>query len=147
MPKTRNVTAKWCSLVENILVWSLQYIPAKVNLNLHNHKRCCVALMSVVRCSVYTSTLLLIAAENLPVCVTVRDILKTPQTRETRMAGGCRGCEALCKCCTFTWGLDCSQALGLWNAIKHMVMDCCVNTDIQIQLDRRQLQGFGGHGK
>lgn len=60
-------------------------------------------LMLVVRCSVYVSTFLLIAAENLPVCVTVGDILKTTQTRETRMDMGCRGWEALCICCTFTW--------------------------------------------
>lgn len=98
--------------------------------------------MLVVQCSVYTSTLLLIAAENLPVCVTAPDILKTIQTRGTRMDGGCRGCEALCICCTFTWGLDCSEALGLWNAVKHRVMDYCVNTGIQIQLDRKTVAGF-----
>lgn len=98
--------------------------------------------MLVVHWPVYTSTLLLIAAENLPVCVTARDILKITQTRETRMDGGHRGCEALCICCTFTWGLDCSEALGLWNAVEHMVMDYCVNTGIQIQLDGKTVAGL-----
>lgn len=81
-------------------------------------------------------------------CVTVQDILKTTHTRETRMDwGGCFGCEAVCICCTFTWGLDCSEALGLWNAVKHMMMDYCVTARIHIQLDRRQSHGFGGHGR
>lgn len=127
------------------IFWSIQYFTMKVK---RGHICTQQLLMLVVQCSVYVSTRTkLIGAENLPVCVTVQDILKTTQTRETRMDGGCRGCEALCICCTFTWGLVCSEALGLWNAVKHMVMDCCVNTGIPIQLDRRQLQGFGGHEK
>lgn len=38
--------------------------------------------------------------------------------------------------------MDCSEALGLWNAVEHMVMDYCVNTGIQIQLDRKTVAGL-----
>lgn len=128
---------------------TLWYVPIKVSLYLNiQYLQLPAADVGGPSFSLHVDALAYRCWEPSGLCVTVQDILKTTQTRETRTDwGGCFGCEVLCICCTFTWGLDCSEALGLWNAVKHIMMDDCVTTGIQIQLDRRQSCGFGGHGR